>query len=87
MEERFGNFDLGKEADFLVVEPSRVPALAGALRFGVRSGDHERASSQVLFTLLMGLREPAIVEVFVRGRNVKGRNVKGANVALPPVNR
>ncbi|PRC49177.1 guanine deaminase, partial [Mycobacterium sp. ITM-2017-0098] len=26
MEDRFGNFDVGKEADFVVVDPPRVPA-------------------------------------------------------------
>lgn len=77
MEDRFGNFDVGKEADFLVVDPSRVPALAGALRFGVRSDDPRKACEQTLFALLMGLREPAIAEVFVRGRNV----------ARPPADR
>jgi guanine deaminase len=70
MEDRFGNFDVGKEADFVVVDPSRVPALAGVITHGIRSADPESACRQTLFGLLMGLREPAIAEVYVRGRRV-----------------
>lgn len=70
MEDRFGNFDIGKEADFVVVDPSRVPALAGAVTHGVRSPDPDKARDQMLFALLMGLREPAIAAVYVQGRRV-----------------
>ncbi|MDL9938379.1 amidohydrolase family protein [Gordonia sp. ABSL1-1] len=71
MEERFGNFDAGKDADFLVVEPDRWPALAAALRYGIRADDPTAARDQTLFTLLLGLREPAITEVYVAGRRVQ----------------
>ncbi|MGQ4598678.1 amidohydrolase family protein [Nocardia sp. R6R-6] len=70
MESRFGNFDLGKEADFVVVEPARVPALQNTLAYGIRSEDPILARDQTLFALLMGLREPAIAEVYVRGRRI-----------------
>jgi guanine deaminase len=70
MENRFGNFDVGKEADIVVVNPSRVPALEAALRHGVRSPDAHLARDQTLFALLMGLREEAITGVYVRGRRV-----------------
>jgi len=70
MEHRFGNFDAGKEADFLVIDPSGWPALAGLTEFGVRSADPELARDQTLFALLMGMREPAITEVYVQGRRV-----------------
>lgn len=72
MEDRFGNFDVGKEADLVVVDPPRVPALDAALRYGVRSHEPEMARDQLLFALLMGLREDAIAEVYVRGRRVSG---------------
>lgn len=72
MEDRFGNFDVGKEADFVVVDPSHVPALAGAITHGTRSSDREKAEAQVLFALLMGLREPAITAVYVQGRRLDG---------------
>lgn len=70
MEDRFGNFDAGKEADFLVVDPSRTPALAAMIDHGVRSTDSESAGEQTLFALLMGMRETSITEVHVRGRCV-----------------
>ncbi|WP_280244302.1 amidohydrolase family protein [Nocardia abscessus] len=73
MENRFGNFDVGKEADFLVVEPARVPALDGTLAHGTRSEDPTLARDQTLFALLMGIRESAIAEVYVQGRRIDVR--------------
>ncbi|WP_280249812.1 amidohydrolase family protein [Nocardia abscessus] len=70
MENRFGNFDVGKEADFLVVEPARDPALDGTLTHGIRSEDPALARDQTLFALLMGIRESAIAEVYVQGRRI-----------------
>ena len=72
MEDRFGNFDLGKEADFVVVDPSRTPALANSIVRGVRSSDADRARDQTLFALLMGIRESSITQVYVQGRRVDG---------------
>merc|ERR1711960_37037 len=37
MEDRFGNFDDGKEADFLVIEPDRWPPLEAILTQGIRA--------------------------------------------------
>lgn len=70
MEDRFGNFDVGKEADLVVVDPARTPALASAIEYGVRSSDPAMAAQQTLFALLMGLRESAISEVYVQGRRL-----------------
>jgi guanine deaminase len=70
MEDRFGNFDVGKEADFVVVDPSRTPALQGPIAHGVRSQDPELACDQMLFALLMGIRESSIAEVYVQGRRL-----------------
>jgi guanine deaminase len=70
MEDRFGNFDVGKEADFVVVDPSGTPALDATLTNAVRSEDPDLAREQSLFALLMGIRESSIAEVYVRGRNV-----------------
>ncbi|OZC97741.1 guanine deaminase [Rhodococcus sp. 06-235-1A] len=72
MENRIGNFDTGKEADFVVVDPGAWPPLSAAIDNGVRSADPELARDQVLFALLMAMREPAIVGVYVRGRAVHG---------------
>ncbi|GAB89253.1 amidohydrolase family protein [Gordonia rhizosphera] len=70
MEDRFGNFDVGKEADFLVIQPDRWAPLDSLLRHGIRADDDVVARDQILFALLMGLREPAITEVYVRGAQV-----------------
>ncbi|MFF0709897.1 amidohydrolase family protein [Gordonia sputi] len=69
-ESRFGNFDVGKEADFLVIDPQRWPPLERMLHNGVRDDDPQRARDQTLFALLMGMREPAIAEVYVGGDKV-----------------
>ncbi|MEV3903275.1 amidohydrolase family protein [Mycobacterium sp. NPDC050551] len=68
MEDRFGNFDEGKEADFVVVRPA--DALEGLLRNAFRADDTRLARDQTLFALLMGLRESSIAEVYVQGRRV-----------------
>ena len=68
MEARFGNFDLGKDADFLLISPDRWEPLAQILEYGIRSAEAGTHTEQVLFALLMGLREPAITGVFVQGR-------------------
>lgn len=70
MEARFGNFDLGKDADFLLIEPDRWEPLASVLERGIRADDEEMATDQTLFALLLALRQPAITGVFVRGRQV-----------------
>lgn len=71
MEDRFGNFDVGKEADFVVIDPRATPALDAALSLGVRSPDPTLARDQTLFTLLTGIRETSIVQVYVRGRRIE----------------
>jgi guanine deaminase len=72
MENRFGNFDVGKEADFVVIDPSGTPALDAVLRNAVRADDADLARDQTLFGLLMGIRESSITEVYVQGKRVKG---------------
>jgi guanine deaminase len=68
MEARFGNFDLGKDADFVVVEPDRWEPLAHALAYGTPD---DAGAERTVFRLLMGLREPAIAEVWVQGRRAQ----------------
>jgi guanine deaminase len=68
MENRFGNFDVGKEADFVVIDPSGTPQLNDTLAKAVRSDDPGLARDQTLFGLLMGIRESSIAEVYVQGR-------------------
>ena len=69
MEHAFGNLDVGKDADFLLIEKSRWEALDGMLSMGIRADDEEQATLEELFTLLVGLRQPAIAGVYVQGRN------------------
>ena len=68
MENRFGNFDIGKEADFVVIKPA--DALKGQLANAVRADEPELARDQTLFGLLMGIRESSIAQVYVQGRLV-----------------
>jgi guanine deaminase len=68
MENRFGNFDMGKEADFVVIDPA--DALKGLLANAFRSDDPELATNQTLFALLMGIRESSVAEVYVQGRKL-----------------
>ena len=72
MENRIGNFDEGKEADFLVIDPAGWPPLAGLVNHGTRSDDPILARDQTLFGLLMAMREPAIAHVYVQGRRISG---------------
>ncbi len=64
-EESFGNFDTGKDADFVIVDPSAQPGLELLLETAAEGGAHA-----LLFTLLLGMREAAVAEVYVRGRRV-----------------
>ena len=68
MEERFGNLDVGKDADFLLIDPRRWEPLAMLLGGRVHADDEQVDTDRELFALLMGLREPAIVGTFVQGR-------------------
>ncbi|WP_084038155.1 amidohydrolase family protein [Demequina sp. NBRC 110053] len=67
MEHAFGNLDVGKDADFLLIDTSRWEPLDGMLSMGIRSDDEEQSTLEELFTLLVGLRQPAIREVYVQG--------------------
>jgi guanine deaminase len=65
IEDRVGNLDAGKQADFVVIDPQRQ-ALLPELLARIDPDDADR----VLFTLLMSVREDAIDGVYVRGRRV-----------------
>lgn len=68
MEERFGNLDQGKDADFVLVDAGSWEPLAASLRGAREGSDEEEAAVRILFSLLMSVREPAIAGVYVRGR-------------------
>lgn len=77
MEDRFGNFDVGKEADFVVIDPNRTPALKSVITAGVRSDDPAMARDQTLFGLLMRTRETSIAGTYVQGRRLQPSSQKG----------
>jgi guanine deaminase len=77
MEDRFGNLDVGKEADFVVVDPNRTPALKAVITQGVRSDDPDMARDQTLFGLLMRTRETSIAATYVQGRRLQPSPNKG----------
>ncbi|WP_375386665.1 amidohydrolase family protein [uncultured Microbacterium sp.] len=64
-ERLLGNFDVGKDADFVIVDAAAQPGFDTALAFAA-----EQSAEAHLFTLLMGMREAAVAAVHVRGRKV-----------------
>ncbi|HYI51533.1 MAG TPA: amidohydrolase family protein [Microbacterium sp.] len=64
-EQVFGNLDVGKEADFVIVDPEAQPGFGLVLDAAAHGGARSH-----LFGLLMGMREAAVTGVFVRGRRV-----------------
>ena len=64
LDDRIGNLEAGKEADFVVVDPHRSPGLRASL-------EHCGSGSEAaVFTLLMTMREDAVASTYVRGRQV-----------------
>ncbi|TRW85364.1 guanine deaminase [Mycolicibacterium sp. 018/SC-01/001] len=68
IEDRIGNLDAGKQADFIVVDPQRQPLLPELLERVAPEDPQGR--DRLLFTLLLGMREPAIAQVYVQGRKL-----------------
>lgn len=76
LDARIGNFDVGKDADFVSVDTSAWAPLAGTLEKAARADDEVAAAEQTLFALLLGLREPAIASVFVQGHDTSSGPVR-----------
>ncbi|EFV11849.1 guanine deaminase [Segniliparus rugosus] len=70
LDERIGSLDVGKEADFLVVRTENQPWLHELLERVVPKEHRDLEAEQLLFSLIMGLKEQSIDEVYVRGRLV-----------------
>lgn len=70
MEDRFGNFDLGKDADFVRITPAAWQPLELLVRHALRADDERTAAEQLLFLALLTAREPAITGVWVQGRRL-----------------
>jgi guanine deaminase len=76
LDARIGNFDPGKDADFVAVDASNWAPLASRLISAARAVDEAAAAVQTLFALLMGMREPAIASVYVQGREISAGQVR-----------
>ncbi len=71
LEDRIGNFDPGKEADMVVIDPARWEPLANSIEWGIESDDAVRQAHSRIFMLLMACSEVAVAETYVRGRRLK----------------
>jgi guanine deaminase len=77
LDARIGNLDRGKDADIVLVDASDWEPLARTVeRAGHRADNAAVAAEQILFALLMGLREPALKAVLVAGHEIKARPVR-----------
>ncbi len=70
-EDRFGNFDVGKEADFVVLDPARCQTMGMTLKHMYTNPDPTRARDAHLFAVIMLARESAVRGTYVRGRRLK----------------
>ncbi len=71
LEDRIGNFDPGKEADFVVVEPQRDPSFERIITAGTRPTDAEHGSAALLFAVLLAASERALAAPYVRGSRLQ----------------
>jgi len=70
LEDRIGNFDAGREADFVVIDPSAWEPLGNSLEWGLRSDDPVKRTHGRLFTVLMACNEVALTATYVRGKKL-----------------
>jgi guanine deaminase len=68
LDSRIGNFDAGKEADFVVIDPDRCVELDRVLTSRQSMADEGEERDALLFSVLMATRSAAITEAYVRGR-------------------
>lgn len=70
LEPHIGNLDPGKDADFVVIDPSRCPELDVVLEGRMAREDQIEERDALLFALLMAARESAMAATYVRGRRL-----------------
>ncbi len=70
-EDRFGNFDVGKEADFVVMDPSKCNTYAMTLKHMYKNPVTKLARDAQLFAVIMLARESVVSGTYVRGRKLK----------------
>ncbi len=71
LEDRTGNFDVGKEADFVILDPSHWDMYDKTLRGMHKPDDPIRARDAYLFAVIMLAREKALTGTYVRGRKLE----------------
>ena len=71
LEDRTGNFDVGKEADFVVLDPSAWDMYDQTLKNMHLSDDPTTARDAFLFAVIMLAREKALTGTYVRGRKLE----------------
>jgi len=70
LEDRIGNFDAGREADFVVIDPAAWEPLGNSLEWGLRCDDPVKRAHGRLFTVLMACNEVALTQTYVRGKKL-----------------
>ena len=71
LEDRTGNFDVGKEADFVVLDPSEWDMYDQTLQNMHLSDDPTTARDAFLFAVIMLAREKSLTGTYVRGRKLE----------------
>ena len=71
LESRTGHLDVGKEADFVVLDPTEWNMMNATLRNRTILEDPIKDRDALLFQLLMLAREKALVATYVRGRKLE----------------
>ncbi len=70
LEDRIGNFDPGREADMVIIDPAKWDPLAYALEWGLRADDPIKRKHARLFKVLMGAKEAVVTGTYVRGKKL-----------------
>lgn len=77
MDDRVGNFDRGKEADFVVLDPSRWDMYQQTLDHMHLSEDPVNARDAYLFAVIMLAREASLTHTYVRGQRLHTSSSRG----------
>jgi guanine deaminase len=71
LEDRTGNLDVGKEADFVVMDPTEWDMFNQSLLNRTIADDPVKDRDALLFQVLMQSREKTLRGTYVRGRKLE----------------